>query len=147
MRCFIVDLDDTLAYTTRDLQGDPKRIPLLEPVAGALKFLQLNHGKCILLTAGVEKDQRQKIEVLDIGDYFSEIHIVSRPEEKWGKLEKIIKATRGKMKYKFSRIDVIVIGDRLDIELRRGKQLGCVTVRIKVPGGRHSDELAKYPLD
>jgi hypothetical protein len=41
----------------------------------------------------------------------------------------------------------VVIGDRLDIEMRKGKELGCITVRIQIPGGKHSGELARYPTD
>jgi FMN phosphatase YigB (HAD superfamily) len=146
MRRFIFDLDDTLANTTQDLQGDPARIPYLTLVPGALEFLRVHNKrgfrkKCILLTVGIAKDQQQKIDVLGIRNCFRKIYVVPKPEDKIAKLEQIVK------KSNVSHFNFTVIGDRLDIEIRKAKELGCVTVRIKIPGGRHSEELPLRPSD
>ncbi|HEV8666487.1 MAG TPA: hypothetical protein VN665_01385 [Candidatus Paceibacterota bacterium] len=99
------------------------------------------------MTAGIEEDQRKKIKALDIESYFSDIYIVPTPEHKRQKLQEIVEAIRAKMIYRFSRIDIVIIGDRLDIEMRRGKELKCVTARIQIPGGIHSGDLPKVPFD
>jgi FMN phosphatase YigB (HAD superfamily) len=145
-RRFILDLDDTLGYTTRDIQGKPERIDKLQAVEGALEFLKVHWRSCILLTAGIEADQQRKIDVLGIRKCFKKIYIVRKPEEKPRKLEEIVRNLKNKS-FGISPFNVVVIGDRLDTELRTGKALKCVTVRIKIPGGRHSNELPKEPLD
>lgn len=146
MRRYILDLDDTLARTTEDLggdplrgiEGDPARIPYLTLVPGAVEFLETHKKSCILLTAGKKEDQDRKIEVLGIREYFKEIHIVPRPLDKLKKLEEIV----GKLKRWRSTFNIIIIGDRLDVELSKGVQLGCITARIRIPGGRHSHEIS-----
>ncbi len=141
MRRFIVDLDDTLAWTTRDLQGDPNRIPQLTLVPGALQFLQTHKRRCILLTAGNESEQQQKIKVLGIRRCFKKIYVVPEPKDKLDKLEEIVKKL-GSQTFPIKSYNIVVIGDRLDTEIRKGNEMGCVTVRVKIPGGRHSNEMA-----
>ncbi len=147
MKRIILDLDDSLGKTTECLQGDPRRIKHLRPVKGALRFLQkhgttwISPGRCILLTAGVKKEQNEKIKVLGMRKYFREIHIVSKPEDKSAKLEELVRHQY------YKPHEIVVIGDRLDTELRTGKRLGCVTVRMKIPSGRHSDKLPQFPTD
>jgi FMN phosphatase YigB (HAD superfamily) len=90
---------------------------------------------------GIAKYQQQKIDVLGIRNCFRKIYVVPKPEDKIAKLEQIVK------KSNVSHFNFTVIGDRLDIEIRKAKELGCVTVRIKIPGGRHSEELPLRPSD
>ncbi len=107
---------------------------------GALEFLRIHKRQCLLLTAGKHEEQQQKIDVLGMRRYFQKVYIVPRPEDKPQKLEAIVKGL-GSRVFKISPWNIIVIGDRLDTEISRGNELGCFTVRVKIPGGRHSGEM------
>jgi FMN phosphatase YigB (HAD superfamily) len=128
---FIIDLDDTLSNTTRDLRGDIKLIDRLTLVDGAKEFLEQHLGRCILLSTGNSQDQQKKIDILGIREYFTEIVIVPKPGDKAYRFGGLARRLS-------DRSDVVVIGDRLDIEIRLGNLLGCTTVRMLLPEGKRS---------
>lgn len=127
-----VDLDDTLADTTLNLQGDPSRIARLRLVRGAPTFLRRFYGKLILLSSGEEAYQHRKIAMLGVRTYFDHICIVPHPEDKFDVLIGWLDASG------VSSEEVLVVGDRVDHEILYGNRLGCVTSWMRRPFGRHS---------
>jgi FMN phosphatase YigB (HAD superfamily) len=107
-----------------------------------MEFLRTHQRRCILLTAGVKEEQEQKIKVLRIRRYFRKVHIVPRPEDKRHRLQEIVSELKSQA-FGISPYNVIVIGDRLDTEISKGNELGCITVRLRIPGGRHSNQMAR----
>jgi len=148
-KLYLIDLDDTIANTSQDLKGDRERIPKLTLVPGALRFLKKNKHKSILLSAGNYGDQQDKIDVLGIRHCFKEIIIRPKPEDKLEVLEYLVRRYREELLHgaHLDLTQIVVVGDRLDIEIRQARRLGCMTVRMKIPGGRHSNEGAIMPTD
>jgi len=124
----IVDLDDTLAWTTRDLRGSWDRIPLLTLVPGARAFLTCRKYELVLVSAGRNDVQRRKIAVLGIGAYFRKIIIVASPAEKSEAIRRVAKDLR------YAPREIAVIGDRVEYEIRAGNRLGCYTIRVRLGG-------------
>ena len=102
-----------------DIQLFPDVVPTLEKLAQE-KY------KLFLLTTGIHRRQRKKIERLKLDPYFDEI-IVN--DQEVGLLmndcfEAILK------KYSLNPRNVVVVGDRVREELRIAKSLGMVTVQM-----------------
>ena len=134
---FIIDLDDTLTNTTRDLKGSRKRIKRLTLVRGARKFLKKYQRRVeiILLSAGEDAWQQKKIELVGIRNYLSHIMIVPSPKEKESAIRSLVYSLS------VTRSNVFVIGDRLDIEVLAGNMLGCTTVRMILPEGKYAEQV------
>ena len=128
----IVDLDDTIAETTRTMQGCHTRLENLVLTKGALKFLLSFPGRRVLLTCGDPNLQRNKLEHLGINDMFEEIMIVPKQSDKEASLAGYLKKH-----YIENPRDVTIVGDRVDAELLYGRSLGCRTVRVQLPGGKY----------
>ena len=132
---FILDLDDTLAQTTRDMRGDESRIGELTLAPGAkefLEFLKLRSEFHALVTVGREEAQRAKIAHLNLS--FDDIAIVPKtddPSMKRAAIEKL--AGEGD-----TREQCVLVGDRLDRDISVGNALGLITVRMCLPEGRYS---------
>jgi len=115
-RLYVFDLDDT--------------------VPGAKDVLSLLEGVKILVTAGDETVQRQKIGLvgirLGLENIFSEVHIVGKNENKedifrsiakrYGEREYVGGITKGR--------HIVVVGNRIDSEIYYGNLLGFTTVRL-----------------
>ena len=130
---FILDLDDTLAHTTRDLRGDKTRLPHLLLVAGARKFIAAHGKDSILISAAADFEyQKQKIEHLKLNEAFEEIILVPSPEEKEAAIRKAV------LDFAVPAKEVAVVGDRLEHEIRAANALGLVTVRMRLPEGKYS---------
>lgn len=135
MSCFVLDLDDTLVNTTRDLHGNYKRIPSLTLVDGAKEFLALHAAESVILSAGVHHIQQSKIDAVGIRHLVSHVVVVPTFEYK----EKIL--------FKFVRPElmpvssVVVVGDRIDQEILLGNRLGCTTVRMRLPHGKYCGDM------
>ena len=131
MRYVIIDLNDTLAYTNRDIGTDPEHIPQLKLVEGAMKFLQRHKWHSTLLTAGDRQEEEEKIEVLGIRRCFRQIVILPKPENKRLWLEEFVR------NFPHDPSHIVIVGDRLDVEIAKGNELGCTTVRVRLPSGAH----------
>jgi FMN phosphatase YigB (HAD superfamily) len=129
---FVIDLDDTLAHTTRDLGGDTNLISRLTLVQGAMEFLREHGRHSVLLSAGDPFLQHRKLKYLNIYEYFPRKVYLYKPESKTQALADIV-AEAG-----CSPSGIAVIGDRLDLEIAVGNKLGCTTVRVRLEGGKHS---------
>jgi len=132
---FILDLDDTLAQTTRDLEGDESRVKQLTLAPGAEEFLTLLKTRGdfhALVTVGKEEVQQAKIEHLNLS--FDDIAIVPKTDDpalKRGAIAKL--AGEGDL-----RQQCVLVGDRLDRDISVGNALGLITVRMCLPEGRYS---------
>ena len=81
-QCLIIDLDDTIVHTTRDMRGKNDRLKHLNLTKGALSFLLSFPGKRVLLSCGDHSFQHKKLHRLGIQDLFEEVIIVSPHTEK-----------------------------------------------------------------
>ena len=146
MRWWILDLDDTLAYTTRDMQGEPLRLPELTLVPGAREFLnqtQVLGDRCVLVTVGEWALQMKKMQHLALT--FSRYVILPNPvpEEEptlfWSANPVFVKkAAFEQLKTEAGDGKVVVVGDRLDRDVAPGNMLGLTTVRMRLPDGKYS---------
>lgn len=126
----LFDLDDTLYsrseqlsdnYTERELA----RITLFPGAAELLNQKKLKQSSItkVLVTKGDDNLQEQKIKTLAIKSHFQRILICPRDEDK---KRCFIEAMK-----EFPDEDVWVIGNRLDSEIRYGKELGLKTIYFR----------------
>ena len=122
----LFDLDDTLFDSTNQPKdtGDDWPIRIFEE----WRFL-LESPDCtrILVTRGEQTFQNRKIDILSIRKYFSEVYIVETYEGKYDAFDKVKKM--------FPRAHIVVVGNRIDNEIRYGNMLGLKTIHIK--HGKH----------
>lgn len=86
-------------------------------------FEELKNLKLFLVTDGSFKQQNKKIDVLKIRNYFDEIFINDR-KDKTEIFRNIL------YKFSLSPKEVMVVGDRIDKEIRTGNELEMITVRV-----------------
>ena len=127
----IFDLDDTLFDTTGQLDETYNNLGTIVPFPDTLDVLEKIHATKILVSRGDKKTQQEKIKLLGIKRYFSEVFLCSLPEEKKEFFSAILK------KYNTAANDVWVVGDRIDVEIRYGNMLGMHTVHFH--HGKHKD--------
>ncbi len=128
----IFDLDDTLYdrtgqvsdnYTEEDLQK-------LTPFPQVKEFLQSFPGRKILVTKETDPGlQGRKINSLGLQSYFNQILVCYSDAEK--------KECFKEIQARFPREEIWVIGDRIDTEIRYGKELGMKTVWLR--HGNHKE--------
>lgn len=99
-----------------------------------------------LVTAGSRPAQQKKIEVLEIGDCFREIHYIP-PQQPDGKYQALVDLQQA---YGYAFADMIVIGDRIHNEIAAGNRLGCPTIWLRhgefahlEPEGPHEEPTLK----
>ena len=137
----LFDLDDTLYsrslqlpdnYTEKELS----RITLFPGAAQLLTQKKLNQQVItkVLVTKGDNHLQQRKITYLGINHHFQKVLICPRDEDKKSCFEMVIKDS--------SDEDVWVIGNRLDSEIRYGKELGLKTIYL-----RHGKYASLQPKD
>mgnify|MGYP001603556509 FL=1 len=128
----VFDLDDTLYDKTGqvDEHSQWQDVEKIVPLPGVKGFLNSFSGKKILLTKETEHGlQTKKIEALGIKKFFDKVIICHSDDEKKALLEKI--------KQDFPNEEIWVVGDRIDTEIRFGKELGLKTIRLK--HGKYKD--------
>src|SRR6185369_13668173 len=84
-----------------------------------------------LLTAGDDSRQTLKIVGSGLSDYFDRIMIVPDYPHKEKALAEFVPADKGIVSKDFRPEDVIVVGDRIDLEIPFGNALDFTTVRIR----------------
>jgi FMN phosphatase YigB (HAD superfamily) len=99
---------------------------------GVGELLKKIKGPKILVTRGSTDIQDKKVDVLGVRADFSRIVITASDEEKQEAFAALIQEFKIKEPAK-----VLVIGNRIDSEIRYGNILGCTT--IFVPHGRFKD--------
>jgi FMN phosphatase YigB (HAD superfamily) len=124
----LFDLDDTLFDSTNQPKdtGDNWPIHIFEEWRPLLESKDFTH---ILVTRGQQALQDRKIDILGIRKYFSKIYICEKYEDKYDEFNKV--------KDLFPDVRIIVIGNRIDNEIRYGNMLGLTTIHIK--HGKHKN--------
>src|SRR3989338_11441746 len=97
-KIFIFDLDDPLYDRYSQLDETYKNLPNIRPFQDTIPTLKAIHGKKILVSRGDKSIQDKKIDVLGIRDFFDEIKICSKTEEKKEIIEKIMRNNKLKNK-------------------------------------------------
>jgi len=121
----LFDLDDTLYSKSEQLsdsytEHDLARIALFPGAADLLKRKNITK---VLVTKGEEKLQQQKIMILGIKPHFQRILVCPRDEDKKKCFEKALE--------EFPDEEAWVIGNRLDSEIRYGRELGLKTIYLR----------------
>lgn len=128
----IFDLDDTLYDRTGQVPDnysdeDIKRITLFPKVK---EFLQNFPDQKILVTKETNPGlQDKKINSLGIRPYFNQIMVCRSDEAK--------RACFQKIRQNFPEQEIWVVGDRVDLEIKYGKELGMKTVWLR--HGNHKE--------
>jgi len=127
MKLWITDLDNTLCNTDL-LEGDVSRIGELSLFPDVLKVFRVLIAQgipIVILTTGDFVYQRSKIHQLGLTEVIEDIYVASSIEEKRDLFKKILE------EYKMSPEDVVMIGDRVDGEVKIGVEEGARTVWFK----------------
>lgn len=125
MKLCIFDLDDTLYDASFRLDEVTPNFAKMELFPDARAILENVSIPKVLVTHGKKELQEKKIKMLGIKKYFREIFIIGEGHEKHGVFKNILK------KYKIQEpLEVVVVGDRIDTEIRFGNMLGCTTVQL-----------------
>jgi FMN phosphatase YigB (HAD superfamily) len=135
----IFDLDDTLFDTTGTLDHTYKGLPdirLFPGVKDILKKMSSLSIPKILATRGDSQMQHKKIDILGVREDFNKIVICSTDEEKHTAFTSVISDYGIK-----DPSLVLVVGNRIDSEIRYGNMLGCTTIHIK--HGRYAELVPK----
>lgn len=121
-KIIIFDLDDTLFDSTGQPEdtGDVWEIELFDGFRAILESQDYVH---ILVTRGAIQRQNRKIDSLGIRKYFTDIYVVDSDTDKYVSFVDI--------KNTFPESEIIVIGNRIDCEIRYGNLLGMKTAYIK----------------
>jgi uncharacterized cofD-like protein len=121
-KVFIFDLDDTLFDSSGRDSSDEEYFNI-KPFDGVLDIISKIDGHIILVTRGEKERQTKKIKVLGLESLFHNIYIVEADNGKFETFKEIAEIHKGK--------ELIVIGNRIDCELRYGKMLGSKTIYVK----------------
>ena len=124
MKILIFDLDDTLFDTSSQLDETYKNLPNIRPFPETEEVLKQNNFKKVLVSRGNPQIQEEKINVLNIKQFFDDIVWCRKDEDKLSCFRSIIN------KYKANKQDIYVIGNRIDSEIRYGKMLGLRTIHF-----------------
>jgi FMN phosphatase YigB (HAD superfamily) len=122
-KIIIFDLDDTLFDSTNqpeDTGNDDWALHFFDEFKPILESKEYSH---ILVTRGDKELQNRKIDIMGIRKYFTEIYIVHSDESKHEQFIDI--------KNKFPHEEIVVIGNRIDCEVRYGNLLNLKTIHIK----------------
>ena len=131
-KVLVFDLDDTLFDSTNQPPDNGKKWGI-KLFSGFRKILESRKNINILVTRGEKERQNRKIDVLQIRRYFNIIHIVDLDSDKFNKFSEI--------KNDYNSHEIIIIGNRIDCEIRYGNQLGLKTIHIE--HGKYSTVRAK----
>jgi FMN phosphatase YigB (HAD superfamily) len=124
MKLVIFDLDDTLYDRWGQLDESYSNLPNIKLFPDTLTVLKAPGFRKVLVSFGDQAIQQQKIDILGIREYFDDIIICTTKEQKKVFFVKLAG------KYNVDKSDVIIMGDRIDSELRYGKESGFVAVRL-----------------
>ncbi len=141
MKVIIFDLDDTILDTTGTIVAPDYSLTNIKLVSGANEVLSLPDVKNILVSFGEEERQKEKIRILGIASYFSEIYVTRNNDDKF----EVFKS----LSERFSEFapGMFVVGNRVDAEIRFGNLCGMTTVLLR--HGKHQvivpKEKAEHP--
>lgn len=121
-KVIIFDLDDTLFDSTNQPKDTGGEWPI-QVFDGFHTILALEDCRHILVTRGTDSLQNRKIDILGIRNYFSDIYIVDSDNQKH--------ETFMEIQGVFPDSEIVVIGNRIDCEIRYGNLLGLKTILVK----------------
>lgn len=124
-KLIIYDLDDTLFDSTGQRQENDEQLSAILPFNKVNEVLSMPGSIKTLVTVGDKELQRQKIEIMGLRDYFTDILYCEKNEDKGEAFRALAK------KHNASGSDVIVVGNRIDCEIEHGNRLGFDTVLVK----------------
>lgn len=119
-----------------------RNFPTLKTYDDAYLVKEINTTN-YLVTSGLREFQNQKIDALGIRDWFAEIYIDDPIDPKWKDKQDIIKHILNKHNY--YPIEVLVVGDNPESEIKAGNQLGIETIQI-LRDGIIPSKKAKYQI-
>ena len=119
----VFDLDDTLYDSTGYGSKEESGVLDISLFDGASNLLEDVRFEKILVTRGKPSLQNAKIDALNIRSYFKKIFIPPTDDEKEKYFSEIFSVHNPR--------STIVIGNRIDCELRYGKIMGAKTVLFK----------------
>jgi putative hydrolase of the HAD superfamily len=123
-KLLIFDLDDTLYARYGVVADDYSGMENIAPYSGVIELLNDQEFSKILVTKGETHIQNKKIDLLAIRQFFSRIFICKTDLKKKDIFKSIISQN--------PESEIIVVGDRIDTEIRYGNELNLKTVRIKL---------------
>ncbi|MBI4152718.1 HAD hydrolase-like protein [Candidatus Woesearchaeota archaeon] len=132
----LYDLDDTLYSRTEQLPDDygENELEAITPFPGVVDLLRQKRMVHVLVTRGETVLQQKKLAVLGLTPLFDRVFICPRDEDKKQCFREALQ--------KFPKKDAWVIGNRLDSEIRYGKELGLKTIYL-----RHGKYSSYVPRD
>ncbi|MBS3169474.1 HAD hydrolase-like protein [Candidatus Woesearchaeota archaeon] len=121
----LYDLDDTLYSRTEQLPDDygADELQAITPFPGVVDLLRQKRMVHVLVTRGEMALQSKKLAVLGLTSLFDTVFICPRDEDKKQCFQEALQ--------KFPKKDAWVIGNRLDSEIRYGKELGLKTIYLR----------------
>jgi len=128
----IFDLDDTLFKRLPDHYSE-EQLRNIQAFEGVYELLNRKDIIKVLVTKGDSSQQQKKIHHLKISSWFDRIMFCSTDLEK---KECFLQAH-----HQFPHQKVYVIGDRIDSEIRWGKELGFSTIHLRQ--GKYKDLLPR----
>jgi len=120
------DLDDTCMDTTGILGGSLMNLAKIRPFKGLVRILKRQDCINYLVSCGAAHIQRKKIKLLKIANYFRSVRICLEASDKLILFMAIAKDVCPK-----ERRRIVVVGNRIDVEIRYGNLLGFHTVHIQ----------------
>jgi len=114
------------AQATENAIGFLKERELTQPmdVHNEYHYIKTLQGLKIVVTAGFQKTQSTKLDMLGITADFDELFVVDNTKMPGTKKDAFLVLMR---KYKLSPTDILVIGDDADSEIKFGLELGIET--------------------
>lgn len=97
-----------------------------------------------LVTSGLREFQYQKIEALEIKDWFNQIYVDDPIDPIWEDKEEIMRLIMHQGNYQPS--ELLVVGDNPQSEIKAGNTIGIETVQVLRPGIQPS-EIATYQIN
>lgn len=130
-----------IANAVAYLQEDEVKVPL--NVHDEYHYLKALQGLKFIVTAGFEKKQRSKVQMLGIMADFDEVFVVDATKTTGSKKDAFITVME---KYKLKPEEVLVIGDDPESEIKFGLELGMATF-LYDPNNNFPDATSTYRSD
>ncbi len=111
-----------IASAVAYLEQDEVKTPLT--VHDEYHYLKALNGLKFIVTAGFEKKQRSKVQMLGIANDFDEVFVVDATKTTGSKKDAFVEVMQ---KYELSPADILIVGDDPDSEIRFGLELGIAT--------------------
>lgn len=130
--------ESAIASAVAYLEQDEVKVPLA--VHNEYHYLKALSGLKFIITAGFERKQRSKMQMLGIADDFDGIFVVDATKTTGSKKDAFVEVMQ---KYNLGADDILVVGDDPESEIRFGLELGIATF-LYDPAGHFPDAATTY---